>query len=36
MIPASVEAFRTIVIMDTEYVPDPGELYDPVALGVRR
>lgn len=34
MIPVSVEAFRTVVILDTEYVPVPGEPYDPVALGV--
>jgi hypothetical protein len=35
MIPASVEAFQTVLIVDTEYVAEPGEQYDPVALGVQ-
>jgi DNA polymerase I-like protein with 3'-5' exonuclease and polymerase domains len=34
MIPASIEAFSKVVILDTEYVHEPGEQYDPVALGV--
>lgn len=35
MIPVSLDAFRTILIVDTEYVATPGEPYDPVALGVQ-
>lgn len=34
MIPASVEAFRSILVLDTEYAYEPGEPFDPVALGV--
>ena len=35
MIPASIEEFGTVLILDTEYVAELGEPYDPVALGVQ-
>src|SRR4029453_6500585 len=34
MIPSSIEAFSSVVVLDAEYVADAGQPYDPVALGV--
>jgi hypothetical protein len=34
MIPSSLEGFRSIIVLDSEYVADAGQPYDPVALGV--
>src|SRR5438552_703980 len=33
--PSSIGAFETVVILDSEYVAERGEPYDPVALGVQ-
>jgi len=35
MIPSSLEGFRSIIVLDSEYVADAGQPYDPVALGVQ-